>query len=123
VVHLFIGEEIDNIESVKSLIKSICNNYQLPYVTLSPTFSVCPEHGYIAGHVEKCEKCGAENEVYARIVGYIRPIKQWNVGKKAEYYDRVTVKMVAGKKEKTECNMEDEPKLPMKLPKAVVMQK
>jgi len=93
VVHLYIGEEIGDLQSMKSLIKTVCENYHLPYFTLSPTFSVCPKHGYIAGKIEKCSKCGSENEVYARIVGYIRPVKQWNDGKKAEFADRKTVKL------------------------------
>lgn len=91
VIHLFIGEEISDLDAMKNLIKSICNNYKLPYFTISPTFSICPTHGYLPGKVEKCE-CGLECEIYARIVGYIRPIKQWNPGKRAEFDDRVTFK-------------------------------
>jgi ribonucleoside-triphosphate reductase len=92
VVHLYIGEEISDLEAMKNLIKSVCNNYKLPYFTISPTFSVCPNHGYIPGKIEKC-KCGSECEIYARIVGYIRPIKQWNEGKRAEFDDRVTLNL------------------------------
>ncbi len=102
VVHLFVGEEITDIKSMKNMIKTVCNNYRLPYFTISPTFSVCPNHGYIAGKVEKCEKCGAENEVYARVVGYLRPVKQWNDGKRAEFDDRQTVKVDAEKNEQIE---------------------
>jgi len=91
VVHLFVGEEISDTEAMKNLIKTVCENYRLPYFTITPTFSVCPNDGYIAGRVEKCDKCGEENEVYSRIVGYIRPIKQWNPGKRAEFDDRSTV--------------------------------
>jgi ribonucleoside-triphosphate reductase len=65
----------------------------MPYFTLTPTFSICPNHGYMPGKVEKCDKCGAETEVYSRIVGYIRPIQQWNPGKSAEFKDRITYKM------------------------------
>ncbi len=101
VVHLFVGEEINDIKAMKNLIKTVCNNYRLPYFTISPTFSVCPNHGYIAGKVEKCAKCGAENEVYARVVGYLRPVKQWNDGKRAEFDDRQTVKIDGKKKEQT----------------------
>lgn len=93
VVHLFIGEEISDINTVKAMVKQVCNTYKLPYFTITPTFSICPNHGYIAGRVDKCEKCGAENEVYSRIVGYIRPIQQWNSGKRAEFDDRKTYKM------------------------------
>lgn len=90
VAHLFVGEEIKDPQAVKSLVKTICENYHLPYFTLTPTFSICPNHGYIAGKVMTCEKCGSANEVYSRIVGYIRPIQQWNAGKRAEWDDRKT---------------------------------
>jgi len=110
VVHLFVGEEISDISSMKNLIKTVCNNYRLPYFTISPTFSICPNHGYIAGKVEKCEKCGAENEVYARVVGYLRPVKQWNDGKQAEFDDRQTIKIALkkGKEELGENVMQKE---------------
>lgn len=88
VIHLFVGEEIKDTDSVKALVRTICNNYRLPYFTITPTFSICPNHGYTAGKVMKCAKCGADNEVYSRIVGYIRPIQQWNTGKRAEFDDR-----------------------------------
>lgn len=90
VVHLFVGEEITNLESVKSLVKKVCSTYHLPYFTLTPTFSVCSEHGYTAGKVPVCPKCGNENNVYSRVVGYLRPVKQWNHGKKAEFEHRLT---------------------------------
>lgn len=93
VVHLFVGEEISDIQTVKNLVRKICEQYRMPYFTITPTFSVCPNHGYIAGKVMVCQKCGAENEVYSRIVGYIRPIQQWNAGKRAEFDDRLTYKM------------------------------
>ena len=85
VVHLFIGEKIENPETVKNLVRKICENYHLPYFTITPTFSICPGHGYIAGEYEKCPSCDAETEVYSRIVGYLRPVKQWNKGKKEEF--------------------------------------
>jgi len=107
VVHLFIGEEIDDTNSVKALVKNICENYHLPYFTISPTFSICPNHGYSAGRVDKCEKCGADTEVYSRIVGYIRPIQQWNHGKRAEFDDRKTYKMTTGKKVEEEEKEEE----------------
>lgn len=93
VVHLFVGEEITDTRAVKSLVKTICTKYRLPYFTLTPTFSVCPEHGYVAGKVPTCEQCGAENNIYSRIVGYLRPVKQWNPGKKAEFSKRTTYAM------------------------------
>jgi ribonucleoside-triphosphate reductase len=88
VFHAFIGESIDNPQTCASLVKSIAENYHIPYFTLSPTFSVCHSHGYIKGEQFACEKCGQETEVYSRIVGYYRPVKNWNDGKRAEYGDR-----------------------------------
>jgi len=98
VVHLFVGEEIKDINAVKAMVKTICDNYHLPYFTLTPTFSVCPNDGYIAGRVDVCAKCGANNEVYSRIVGYIRPIQQWNEGKRAEFEDRNSYKFAEAAK-------------------------
>ncbi|EKE25366.1 MAG: Oxygen-sensitive ribonucleoside-triphosphate reductase [uncultured bacterium] len=90
VLHGFLGERIWDIKMVKSLVKKIAENYALPYFTLSPTFSICPIHGYIAGEHHVCPKCVVEQktEVYSRVVGYIRPVEQWNKGKQAEFADR-----------------------------------
>ena len=88
VVHIFAGERISNIETMKNLVKKVCNNYKLPYFTFSPTFSTCPNHGYVAGEHFKCPDCGADCEVYSRIVGYIRPVSQWNKGKQTEFHNR-----------------------------------
>ncbi len=93
VFHTFVGENKLPPESVKALAKTICNNFRLPYFSLSPTFSICPEHGYIYGEHHLCPKCaeiGKQNncEVYSRIVGYLRPVEQWNNGKRAEFDDR-----------------------------------
>ena len=93
VVHIFAGERINDTATMKNLVKKICENYHLPYFTFSPTFSVCPEHGYVAGEHETCPDCGRECEIYSRIVGYIRPVKQWNKGKKAEFKNRKTFDM------------------------------
>jgi len=119
VVHLFVGEEINDIKAMKNLIKTVCNNYRLPYFTISPTCSVCPNHGYIAGKVEKCEKCGAENEIYARVVGYLRPVKQWNDGKRAEFDDRQTVKINTKDKKKIQKEIPQKETLLQKENKAV----
>lgn len=88
VVHIYAGERIQSIETMKNLVKKICNNYHLPYFTFSPTFSTCPNHGYVAGEHYTCPECGASCEVYSRVVGYIRPVQQWNKGKKQEFLDR-----------------------------------
>jgi len=88
VFHAFIGESIDNPETCASLVKKIAENYRIPYFTLSPTFSVCHNHGYLKGEQFVCPECSQETEVYSRIVGYYRPIKNWNDGKRSEYNDR-----------------------------------
>lgn len=93
VVHIFAGERINDTTTMKNLVKKICENYHLPYFTFSPTFSVCPTHGYVSGEHQTCPDCGSECEIYSRIVGYIRPVKQWNKGKKAEFGNRVTFNM------------------------------
>jgi len=90
VLHGFIGENIDNTEGLKQLVRTICSKYRLPYFTITPTFSVCPSCGYLAGEHETCATCGSECEVYSRVVGYLRPVKQWNKGKKEEFRRRKT---------------------------------
>jgi anaerobic ribonucleoside-triphosphate reductase len=90
VLHGFVGEKIHNVEGLKSLIKTVCERYHLPYFTISPTFSVCPNCGYIAGEHKYCSKCESQCEVYSRVVGYLRPVQQWNKGKQAEFTDRKT---------------------------------
>lgn len=85
VLHIFGGERIEHGDSIKKLVKKICDNYHLPYFTFSPTFSICPEHGYLNGEVNTCPKCMKTCEIYSRIVGYLRPVSQWNEGKKAEF--------------------------------------
>jgi ribonucleoside-triphosphate reductase len=92
VVHLFLGEQIADPETVKSVVKKICERYRLPYFTFTPTFSVCPSHGYVKGEHTECPDCGAECEVYSRVVGYLRPVSQWNNGKKEEFTRRVSLK-------------------------------
>jgi len=92
VVHFFLGERIEDGMSIKNLVKKICESYRLPYFTLTPTFSVCPNHGYISGEVPVCDKCHSTCEIYSRIVGYLRPVNQWNDGKRAEFEIRRTYK-------------------------------
>jgi ribonucleoside-triphosphate reductase len=85
VFHAHIGESIDDPETCKKLVKSIAYNYKIPYFTISPTFSVCKAHGYLRGQHFACPSCAEETEVYARIVGYYRPVQNWNPGKKSEF--------------------------------------
>ncbi len=95
VFHAFLGERISNPEMVKTLIKKIFGKHRLPYITLSPTFSICPNHGYLSGEHFICPKCLIEQpcEVYSRVVGYIRPVQQWHLGKKEEYHERLVFKV------------------------------
>ena len=88
VFHAYIGESIDDAQLCKELVRSIASNYEIPYFTISPTFSICQRHGYIRGEQFACPNCGEETEVYARIVGYYRPVQNWNLGKKSEYHNR-----------------------------------
>lgn len=90
VLHLFLGERISEIQAAKNLIKKVFENFKLPYITLTPTFSVCPIHGYLSGEHFECPKCVLKQpcEVYSRIVGYLRPLSQWNKGKRQEFQDR-----------------------------------
>ena len=85
VFHTFLGERLPDWKTTAALVRKIAENYKLPYYTISPTYSICKTHGYITGEVNKCPKCGAETEVYSRITGYYRPVKNWNDGKSQEY--------------------------------------
>tara|TARA_Y100000310_G_scaffold340264_1_gene435397 strand:- start:52 stop:2175 length:2124 start_codon:yes stop_codon:yes gene_type:complete len=88
IFHTFLGEKMCSGESCKRLVKKIAHNTRLPYFSITPTFSVCKTHGYIKGKELNCPECGEETEVFSRIVGYYRPIKNWNIGKKEEFKDR-----------------------------------
>ena len=95
VLHIFLGEQVSDNEAIKSLVRKIATNYKLPYFTLTPTFSICPSHGYLAGEQKTCSICHQATEVYSRVVGYLRPVKQWNSGKLAEYSNRKTFKVAS----------------------------
>ena len=88
VFHAFLGEKLPDWQSAAALVRKIAENFKLPYYTLSPTYSICAEHGYIAGEHFTCPKCGKNAEVYSRITGYYRPVQNWNDGKTQEYKDR-----------------------------------
>ncbi len=85
VQHIFLGEAAPDAVAVKRFIRKICEVYEIPYVTLSPTFSVCPTHGYLKGEIPLCPDCSSKTEVFSRVVGYLRPVGQWNEGKQEEF--------------------------------------
>ena len=88
VIHFFLGERMANAKTLKQLVKKVCNNYRLPYFTFSPSFSVCRNHGYLQGEQASCPHCAETCEIYSRVVGFLRPVEQWNNGKKAEFVMR-----------------------------------
>ncbi len=90
VFHIFLGERLHSWESAAELMKKVSWNSRLPYFTLTPTFSICPNHGYMSGEHAQCPVCGTQSEVYSRVVGYLRPVDQWNDGKQAEFAIRRT---------------------------------
>jgi ribonucleoside-triphosphate reductase len=102
VFHAFLGERLPSWESAANLVRTIAENYKLPYFTLSPTYSICKKHGYINGEVKVCPYCGEETEIYSRITGYYRPVSNWNAGKTQEFEDRKTYNM--NKLDKLESN-------------------
>jgi ribonucleoside-triphosphate reductase len=89
VFHTFLGQKLPNWQTAARLVRKIAENYRLPYFTMSPTYSICPTHGYLTGEVEICLECKRTTEVYSRITGYYRPLKNWNDGKKAEFENRL----------------------------------
>jgi len=89
VFHIFLGERA-SAESIKILVRKVLEKTRLPYITVTPTFSICPQHGYLKGRHETCPRCNAKCEVYSRIVGYIRPVENWNAGKQEEFRQRKT---------------------------------
>jgi len=93
IFHIFLGEEMDNWKQARTLVQKVAESTKMPYFTVTPTFSVCMNHGRLKGKVEKCPKCGKETEVYSRIVGYLRPISRWNKGKDMEFKERKTFKV------------------------------
>jgi ribonucleoside-triphosphate reductase len=95
VLHIFLGEQVSDTEAIKGLVRKIATNYRLPYFTLTPTFSICPSHGYLKGEQRNCSICNQETEVYSRVVGYLRPVKQWNRGKQSEFGDRKNFRLGA----------------------------
>ncbi|MBO5374170.1 MAG: ribonucleoside triphosphate reductase, partial [Clostridia bacterium] len=97
VFHAFLGEKLPSWKAAANLVRKIAENYKLPYYTMSPTYSVCKNHGYIAGEVYTCPDCGEKTEVYSRITGYYRPVQNWNDGKTQEYKDRAVYNIETSK--------------------------
>ncbi len=89
VLHGFLGEEIDSVETTKLLVKRAFENSRIPYFTVTPTYSICPDHGYLIGEQFNCPECGKDTEVWTRVVGFHRPVQSWNKGKKEEFKDRL----------------------------------
>ena len=113
VFHTFLGERLEDWKTTADLVRKIAENYKLPYYTISPTYSICKNHGYIKGEVYKCPECGEETEVYSRITGYYRPVKNWNDGKSQEFKCRKEYTMEESnahdmKNKNCECDNKDE---------------
>ncbi len=89
VVHIYLGEKVDA-EAVVRVVKKVCQFYEVPYITITPTFSICPNCGYLSGEHQTCPTCGSDCEIYSRVVGYLRPVNQWNKGKQTEFSQRKT---------------------------------
>ena len=87
-LHIFTGDSGMSASAAKNLVRKVTGSFRLPYITISPTFSICPSHGYLQGEHAICPICGNRTEVYSRIVGYMRPVNQWNAGKQQEFADR-----------------------------------
>ena len=97
VFHAFLGEKLPDWKAAANLVRKIAENYKLPYYTMSPTYSVCRNHGYLTGEQSVCPECGEKTEVYSRITGYYRPVQNWNDGKSQEFKDRKTYDIGASK--------------------------
>ncbi len=98
VQHVFLGESVADPDAVKSFVRKVCSSYRLPYFTITPSFSICPEHGYLRGEQQQCPDCGARTEIYSRVVGYLRPVDQWNSGKREEFSLRSRYQVTGGER-------------------------
>lgn len=107
VFHAFIGEKMPTWKSAADLVRKIAQNYKLPYYTISPTYSVCKNHGYLVGEQYTCPHCGETTEVYSRITGYYRPVQNWNDGKRQEFKDRVEYDIAGSKLHKADAVVEE----------------
>ncbi|CCU86013.1 MULTISPECIES: ribonucleoside triphosphate reductase [Mesotoga] len=109
VFHSFLGERISDWETTKQLVRKIAENYKIPYFTISPTYSICPDHGYIRGEHFTCPECGKPTEVYSRITGYYRPVQNWNTGKQEEFKTRETYRVGRERVDEFRRNRERKP--------------
>lgn len=105
VFHAFLGEKLPDWKAAASLVKAISSNYRLPYYTMSPTYSICKEHGYLKGEVATCPHCNERTEVYSRITGYYRPVQNWNDGKLQEYANRITYEVEESSMKRPQATM------------------
>ena len=103
VLHLYLGQSIEDTAVAKKLIKKAFATHKMPYISITPTFSVCPDHGYLKGEQEACPTCGHETEIWSRVVGFIRPVNNFHVGKKQEYKDRKKYVINEAELMKDEC--------------------
>ena len=113
VFHAFLGEKLPDWKAAAALVKKIAENYRLPYYTLSPTYSVCKTHGYLAGEHFVCPECGRKAEVYSRITGYYRPVQNWNDGKSQEYKNRTVYDITHSKLKTCGCSQENQKEEPV----------
>ncbi len=123
VFHAFLGEKISDWRTTANLVKKIADNYKLPYYSISPTYSVCKDHGYLTGEQFTCPHCGAETEVYSRITGYYRPVKNWNDGKTQEYKERKVYNIEKSEMKKPGCMESIVAEAAVTAPKAVMEDK
>lgn len=111
VFHMFLGERVPSWQGAMNLVRKVCENYALPYITISPTYSICPDHGYIVGEHFECPKCGKKTQVWSRITGYYRPIQNWNKGKSEEFKERKEYNIASSSEIKNASNVaKEEPK-------------
>ncbi len=115
VFHAFLGQRLPSWQACAKLVRTIAENYKLPYYTMSPTYSVCANHGYIEGEVAKCPICGKKTEIYSRITGYYRPVQNWNDGKSEEFKNRKTYNIETSqlRDKQCDCNTYEEQQLPV----------
>ncbi|MDD2209369.1 MAG: ribonucleoside triphosphate reductase [Bacilli bacterium] len=123
VFHAFLGQKLPSWKSCMNLVKKIAENYHIPYYTMSPTYSICKEHGYLVGEQFTCPHCGQETEVYSRITGYYRPVRNWNDGKTEEYKNREKYNIEKSKlSHSVQCDKETGPKEEVKpTPKEILL--